>query len=124
MPAYQTTGNIPALYPGDTTTVINAEQPATGTQSQQVAIAPAPNPAKLSVEVFFSAAPGAFEIDLQTSDDDVASHYVSNVQTITVVNANNVARVEFPNIVALFALLKTVTQNANAVNCTAKITRQ
>ena len=125
MPAYQTTGSITALYPGDSKTVISAEQPASGTASLQVALAQNPNGAaqKLAVEVAFAGVPGAFEVDLQTSDDDVDAHYVSNTTTISAVNAGNSARVEYPNIVALFARLLTKTQNANAVNCSATITR-
>ena len=125
MSAYQTTGSITGLYPGDSSTVINNEQPASGTASRQVAVAQSPNGGqqKLSVQVSFPSAPGAFEIDLQTSDVDNDADYVSEATTITTVNADFTARAEFPQIVALFARLLTKTQNANGVNCTAIITR-
>lgn len=126
MPVYQTSGSITALYPGDSAIVVNNEQPASGTASRQVAIAqnPGGEAVKLSVEATFAAAPGAFEIDLQTSDTDSDADYVSETSsTLTAVNANFTARAEFPNLVALFARVITKTANANAVNSTVKITR-
>jgi hypothetical protein len=126
MPAYQTSGSITALYPGDSSTVINAEQPVSGTASKQVALSQNQGGGAaqaLSVSVNFSGAPGAFEIDLETADIDQDIYYVPNPATLTTVDANNTARGEYPNIVALFARLRTKTQNANAVNCTAQITR-
>jgi hypothetical protein len=104
--------------------VINAEQPASGTLSQQLALGRTDADAvqHASIQVVFAGAPGAFQIDILTSDTDLAADYVI-IGTINNVNANNVNRTELSSIVAKFIALKTTAQNANAVNCTATITR-
>lgn len=125
MPAYQASGSITALYPGDTATLILAERPAAGVASLQVALGGNPDgsPLKLSVEGLFAGAPGAFEVDLQTSDTDVDADYISQAAVLNAVNANNACRAEFPAIVAKFARLLTKIQTTNAVNGTFRITR-
>ena len=127
MPNYKTLTLPPALYPGDSYTVINGETPASGTASERVALAAHEDNAhapKLSVSVSFAGAPGAFEIDVQLSDSDSDQAFVAETTTITAVNANNQARLEFPNtVVGRFARLYTKTANANSVPCTATITR-
>lgn len=125
MPAYQIIGSIPAVYPGDSVVCINAERPAAGTAHQQVALSQNPNgdAIKVSVEVLFTGVPGAFEINLETSDTDVDANYVPQAAVLNGVDAANAARAEFPNIVAKFARLRTKTQSVNVVNCTARIGR-
>lgn len=123
MPAYKTLTLPPALYPGDSYLVFNSEDPANAELSERVALGPDPDglSQKLSVEIVMASAPGAFEFDLQTSDTDVSTDFVSNPTTITAVTANNVARVEYINIVAKFAALLCVT--SPGVSVVAKITR-
>lgn len=127
MPAYGTR-NPQAIYPGDLPTVLwSAEAPATGTTSLAVALFLDPNignAAKLSVEVSFSAAPGAFEIDIQDADTDVDAAYIAIPNAIiNAVNAGNFARFELSPFVGRFVRLLMKTQPANAVNTTAKVTR-
>lgn len=122
-----TTPPLPvALYPGDTVVLFNAEQPAVPQASIAVALSqssPEGVVPSLAIEGFFSGAPGAFEIDLQTADTDADAFYQSNATTIAAVNAATQAfRQEYANIRAKFAriLLKS---RANAVNLTARLSR-
>jgi hypothetical protein len=127
MPAYQTSGSIPALYPGDQVLVFNAEQPATGIMSQQIAIAPnGMNPPSINVEVQFAGAPGAFEFDIYESDTDVSTDYraIPVASQINAVDANNGARTDLAPFSGTFISIFCKTQNANAVNATVKITRR
>jgi hypothetical protein len=87
----------------------------------------------VSVSVAFSAAPGAFEVDLLTADQDTSGpaqtsatnlaswqNYVQKA-TVTSVNASNVARMEVTGIKAKFCALQLVSR-ANSVSATAIIT--
>lgn len=123
MPAYQTTGSITALYQGDSILFWNDENPAVGTSSLQAALGPAIGTSgeSGSVEIVFGGAPGAFEIDVLTSDTDVDADYVSKSQ-ITTVSTSNVARAEISPLVAKFWRLKLISLT-NAVSITAKGTR-
>ena len=121
-----TTPPLPqALYPGDSGLCFNAEQPAVPQASIAFALGSHGNDYTLqpvSVEGFFSGAPGAFEIDLQTSDTDADGMYASESTTITTVSTNNTFRAEFPSVKAKFARLL-LKSRANAVNLTARIWR-
>jgi len=140
MPSYPGTANatttnttppLPvALYPGDKQLVFNAEQPAAGTASISVALGvrPAGGPNTVSVEGFWSGAPGNFEIDLQTADTDADGMYQiegSGITqaSVTVNTTANTFRAEFANVTANFARLLLKTR-ANAVNLTAAIRNQ
>lgn len=77
-----------------------------------------------SVEVFFGAAPGAFEVDVMGSDTDDPRYY-NKIGGITAVNAFNVGRFDgigpnltYPKYVALY--MKTL---GNAVAVTGQLTR-
>jgi len=123
MPGYQTTGSITALYQGDSIMFWNGENPAVGSSSLQAALGPAIGTTGQSgsVQIVFAGAPGAFEIDVQTSDTDVASDYVSKTQ-ITTVDSNNVARAEISPLVAKFWRLSLVSlTNAVAITATGTI---
>jgi hypothetical protein len=50
----------------------------------------------LSFEVMFSAAPGAFEIDITAANNDIAGDYIQ-IGTITTANATNVGRCDMPS---------------------------
>jgi len=77
-----------------------------------------------SVEVAFSGAPGAFEIDIMGADTDNANYY-NKIGSITAVNASNVGRFDgigpnltYPKYVALY--MKTL---GNSVLVTGQLTR-
>ena len=99
---------------------------AAGIASDRVAIARTPNdsyPSSVSVELIFSGAPGAFEVDLQDSDTDADAYFQSIAgASLTAVSANNTARLEQIPLKGKFARLyiKTLT---NAVNIAARLTR-
>jgi len=76
-----------------------------------------------SFEIGFSADPGAFEVDIQTSDSDAADgKYFSVVQTTGPLNASFLTRVEMPLFWARFVRVKLVSIT-NAVNLTVELTR-
>jgi hypothetical protein len=126
MPNYNTQP-IKAVYPGDQEFLFNTEQPSAGTASQQVCLANAPNATSLpgvAVEISFSAAPGAFNVQVQEADTDIDAAYITipTTGTITAVSANNFARVEFPTLKTKFLRIL-LSSRTNAVNLTAKVTR-
>ncbi len=129
MPNYNTLAAIPipAIYPGDQFLLFNAEQPTAPQASQQVCLANAPNATSLpgvAVEISFSAAPGAFNVQVQEADTDIDAAYITipTTGTITAVSATNFARVEFPTLKAKFLRIL-LSSRTNAVNLTAKVTR-
>jgi hypothetical protein len=136
MPPYIPTPPPPySIGPGDSVQVWNAESPAAGagplagglsSASQQVALVrvPGENGTSFSVDGYFSAAPGAFEVDVQAAVNDVDSQYQTvasgNLTTVDAVNqtfhfAGNAENARFVRL-----LLRTLT---NAVNVTASIKR-
>lgn len=121
-----------AIYPGDQKEVFTAEQPAVVPQASiAVALGTGPGvpaPRTVSVEGFWSGAPGNFEVDLQTSDTDADGMYQLEGSGITqaspgVNTTANTFRAEFTGVTANFArlLLKVRT---NAVSLTARIRNQ
>ncbi len=91
-------------------------------KSAQVALAPAFSSGKVraAVEIVWSGAPGAISVQFQTADTDIDAAYSSEGTAISTVNAGNVSRAEFTDVVAKFAriLISTLTNNVTA---TAKI---
>lgn len=125
-----TTAGFPpkCIFPGDKSdNLFNAEQPVLGQVSDRVALGSVyeNHPGTLSVEGFFSGAPGAYELDLQTADTDADALYGvegTGITTILDVNASSF-RGEFINVTARFARLF-LKARANAVNITARIIRK
>ena len=80
MPAYGSAFSPVAIYPGDSQIVFNAETITTNEASIAVVLG-GPydwrSQSDVSVEVSFDGAPGAFEIDIQAADTDVAAAYVT-----------------------------------------------
>ncbi len=74
MPAYNFLTNCPALYPGDSFLVFNAEAVLVGEYSQQVALPPIIGSGNKGVRVVIdaSAAPGAGEFYVMEADNDAA----------------------------------------------------
>ena len=68
----------------------------------------------------WSAAPGAISVQFQTADTDIDAAYIQEGAAITNVNAANVTRAEFPDVVAKFARILIATL-PNNVTATAKI---
>ena len=129
MPAYNTLNPPTALYPGDSGLAFTAEQPPSGTLSQQFAIAPGQSGEEpiIGVEVQFSGAPGAFEFDVYESDVDAQAGYLPcpTAVSITTVDATKFkARADIATFVGSFIAIYCKTQNANAVNATVRITRR
>lgn len=125
------------LYPGQSGLFFNAEQPASGTRSQQFQI-PFSNSQPynaLSIECIWATTPGAFEYDIQRADTDATGNYVTIVQpgtstAITMTTApqangtgNFVATVDLSPWRGSYISLYVKTQTANAVNGTCKLTR-
>jgi len=76
----------------------------------------------ISLEIFFSGAPGAFEVDLQDADIDKDAHYVTVDQITTGLNASYVTRIELPSFYAKYVRVRLVTLT-NAVNTSVLLTR-
>jgi hypothetical protein len=113
-----------AAYPGDSVTVINAEKLLINQFSERIALPPnqGGNGNTLSVELFFAAAPGAYEFDLYVGDTDNSNAFVQEGAAISgAPNAAGYFRAEFNNVAAKEACLFCKAVNANNVNVTAKI---
>ena len=129
MAAYNANTALYSIAPGDSIQVWSAEQPAAGSggasASQQIAAVYAQGLANgISFKGFFSAAPGAFEIDVQASDVDSDAQYqtLPNGNITTVDSTNQTFLFEDPNANHKFyrALMRSRT---NAVNVTANFKR-
>lgn len=91
-------------------------------KSAAVAIAPlfTTGKTRASVEIVWSGAPGSISVQLQVADTDVDAAYIQEGSAITTVNAGNVSRAEFPDVVARFARIYVATL-PNNVTATGKI---
>ena len=106
---------------GRPSTVWNAETLTLPAQAKSLAISMKrqPNwPNCVSVELQFSASPGAFAIDVETADTDADAFYVMKA-SVSALGAGNTARLEMTNIVAKFMRLK-MNSRTNLVAVTAK----
>jgi hypothetical protein len=131
MPAYLATPPPPySVGPGESVQVWNAESPVIAPSataaSQQVALVrvPGENGTSFAVDGYFSAAPGAFEIDVQAAVNDIDAQYQTvaggNITTVDATNqtfhfAGNAENAKFARL-----LMRTRT---NSVKVTAQITR-
>lgn len=91
-------------------------------KSAQVALAPNFSSGKMrcAVEIIWSGAPGVISVQLQTADSDIDAAYIQEGAAITNVDAGNVTRAEFPDVVARFARILIATL-PNNVTATAKL---
>ena len=125
VPAYANTFPPISTSPGDSAQVWIAADGnlISGTKTQRVALTTGGTrpQGRLAMRVSFSGAPGVISLQLQTSDTDVDTDYVNEGAAITTVNATNVARAEYTNIVARFARLLATTVT-NAVTATVELT--
>lgn len=129
MPAYSNTTPPSAIWPGDSAQVWNAEQPPPGnggaSASSRLALGmERGSPGGFSVTGFFSAAPGAFEIDVQVSDVDSDTQYqtVANGNITSVDSTNQTFHFDASSVLATFVRLLMRTRT-NAVNVTADVRR-
>lgn len=129
MPPYNANPALYSIAPGDSIQVWNAEQPAPGNglaaASQQIAAIYAQGLGTgISFKGFFSAAPGAFEIDVQASDVDADAQYQTlpngNIVSVDAVNQTFLYEDMTANHKFYRALMRTRT---NAVNVTANFKR-
>jgi len=118
---------VPSISPGVSYQVWSASTVVAGSglaaASQQVALTLSQGVSNgIGASGFFSAAPGAFEIDLQVSDADADSQYqtIQNGNITTVDSVNNTWHIDAPYVCAKFArlLLRSLT---NVVTVTADI---
>lgn len=135
-PLYNTQVPPPALfpfYPQNEFLLFNNEALVAGEFSQQVHIPPNPAGAAnvaLRFTIDFSAAPGAFEIDIMEDDTDLqgAAHYaeVPLAGVINAINANSTtqATVDLSPFQGQFVTLYVRTAPANPVTCTARVARR
>lgn len=125
MPGYSLLGNITALYQGDSINFWASEAVVVGSSSVQAALAPSigSEGQAASVEIAFSADPGAFQIDVQTSDTDNDIDYVTETSITGGMNSHFVCRTEISNpFVAKFWRLNLVALT-NGVTISAKGTK-
>ena len=128
MPLYKTLTLPPALYPDNSYAVFSADSPTSGQASERVALMQAQDgtPQQVSVEINFSGAPGAFNLQIQTADTDTANAYQTETNgTITAVGGSgsgNYVRAEL-SVHAKFMRLLMSTQTGNSVTVTANINR-
>lgn len=119
-----------SLLPGQEITLFSAEQPAAGVAdgsscSFSVAIPRSPNGALagLNVELHFSAAPGAFQVDVQGANDDVNANFTlitgANVTAVDAVTFN--ARSDISTSAGFVRFF--IKSRTNAVNLTARLRR-
>jgi hypothetical protein len=125
MPVYSNAVPPVSIAQGDMATVINNENPQTGLpyKSAQVALVGGLriNAQRLSAEVTFAAAPGAFTFQVQTADTDVDASYSPEGAVVSALTGTNVARIELNTVVAKFARV-IFTALTNNVAVTAKLT--
>ena len=129
-PAYNASAPM-ALYPNNQIKLYNAEDPLTGTFSQQFLVpqtAQQPS-ANLSFEFAFAGNPGAFNYQIQDADTDVTGNYVT-IPTAGTVTACPITaggaytcRVELNPWRGEYGRIYINAQNANSVNVTVKVSR-
>lgn len=126
MPEYAGSGQAQLLRENQQKFLWQSESIATGVLSVAFELARVPRtfyPWALSFEATFSAAPGAFEIDIMGANNDVVGSYIS-LGTIATVNSANVGRWDMPSNLwpkYVCASLKTLTNTG--VLTTLQVTR-
>jgi len=126
MGLYAGTGKATPLYEAKQIYVFLSEAVANGQSSVAVSF-----PRKIggtayslsaSVQIQFSADPGAYQVDIQTSDTDADGNYVTLYSLNGGLNSNFCTRQEMPLFWAKFLRVQLVSKT-NPVNLTALVTR-
>lgn len=124
---YPGSGKAALLRPGQYVYVLVSQNIAAGQSSIAVQLERTKSgfyyPIGFSAEIAFSATPGSFEVDVQTSDTDQDGYFVTNTKLTSGLNANNVGRIEMTNYWALFTRLSFSTLTGFTGTVTAKLTR-
>lgn len=106
---------------------VAAEQPAAPQASIAVALADVDAHANsnLSLEVFFTGAPGSFEIDLQEADSfvDGAFTFLGSNKVTAVSAVSNAGRVDLVNLITARFVRLNLVSRTNAVGLVAKVSR-
>jgi hypothetical protein len=112
---------VPTFEPGVPIVVLNNQPIVAGTISQPIGLHRTNSDEAISVTVQFSADPGAFQIDLQTSDTNTPNAFVSLESLDTgELNASFYGRFEVSNIGTRYIQLAVISVT-NAVNCTITV---
>lgn len=125
MPAYGNIAIPTALLFGDQTNVWNNEKPAAGSASERIAITDSRQGLQqfVRIQLHFNADPGAFQIDIQTSDTDLDPYFVTQWNTsMGKVNAGGTASFQYMFQAKFLRLIMTASP-VNSVGLTAMITR-
>jgi hypothetical protein len=128
MPAYTGSAQANLLRENRQVYLFNNEAVIVGESSVAVQLERMPHsfyPWGVSFEVSFSGAPGAAQIDVQTSDSDNINNYVSIASLLTAgLSTTNVGRIELPSFWAKFIRVKVVAfANFATVNLSVLVTR-
>jgi hypothetical protein len=125
MPGYAGTGQAKLLYENHQAFLFQNETVANGTSSIAYQLRRergAFYPWGMSLELSFSGNPGTFEVDVETSDTDIDTHYVT-INTLTGgLNSSYVGRLELPSFWAKFVRVQVITLT-NSVAITVLLTR-
>src|SRR5208282_3341390 len=120
-------------YPMNTFPLFNGEALISGEFSERVHLPPAPigsADVRIRLQIDFSGAPGAFEIDVMECDTDTqgSAEYaeIPVAGVITTVNSGSAtqATLDLAPFQGQFLCLYVRTQPANSVTCTARATRR
>jgi hypothetical protein len=123
---YGSTG-VQTVTPGSIVTLWSAETPTpgVGTTAASIQIAPSPSTTKsgtpLAVDGKFSAAPGAFEVDVQVAATDSDTNYqtCSNCAITTVDATNQTFHLDFNGTTRFLRLLLRTRTNSVSITATA-----
>lgn len=124
MPPYPGNGLAKLLYENKQEFLFFQEALVVGTPSKGVQLRRERGnfyPFGASFELFFSADPGVFAVDLQVADTDLDSHYIS-VATLDSVNGSFVTRFDMTNLYPKY-VRALPTAIANAVLANLQVTR-
>lgn len=108
MPAYNA-GRALVLFAGDTYKLYDAESPANGTKSQQIALQP--NIDLLGLDVYYATAPASCEYRVEVADEDVEARYREIATTVNVLGE----RIPIANVDFKFLRIHKVSQVAGGV---------
>jgi hypothetical protein len=118
----------PILDQGIPAYAFDNETPAVNQASQQFCLPASKHgvPKSVSVSISYAASPGAFEVDIETADDDKNgagdANYAPELRVNSGLNASFVTRAELTNVAARWIRVRNIL-NTNGVALTVTITR-
>lgn len=120
MPAYPGPGQARLIRVNNTEFLLNDEPVSAGLASVALQLDKLSYPFGFAVEVGFSAAPGAFSLQVQGAERDLDSSY-TQLGAITAVNAGNTARFDGGSSYPKF--VRVLLASGGAGNITALLSR-